>query len=174
MKYILNAILISLLIISPVFAVDLSDFPNMFLDDVRIVVGRSANAEDVIGAIDVIVALQQRVGKSYRLGGAVLDTEVENLADKNTIVVGGPCINSMAAQLLNYPQNCLEGFELGKGTIKLYEFNNGNVALLAAGATALDTRRVTTVLANYPDYALKGAEITITGFTIADIQVNSK
>ena len=173
-KKLFLSVLIALLVISPVLAVDLSNFPEVFLEDVRIVVGRSAAAEDVIGAIDIMAALQQRVGTYRRLGRAMLDTEVEDLESSNTIVVGGPCINSVAARLMGYPTNCLEGFELGRGIIKIYEFDNGNYALLAAGTTALDTRRVTSVLANYKDFALTGNEMMVTGFSIIDIKVNPK
>ncbi|MBW2996217.1 hypothetical protein KY332_02845 [Candidatus Woesearchaeota archaeon] len=167
-------ILVMLLLVSPVLAVDLSNFPGVFLDEVRVVVGRSAKAEDVLGAIDIVAALQQRVGTCKRVGGAVLDTEVESLESMNTIVVGGPCINSAAARLLGYPENCLEGFEMGKGIIRIYEFDTGKYGLLAAGTTALDTRRVTSVLANYNDYALSGAEMMVTGLSISDIEIDSK
>ena len=175
-KRVFLSIFMALLVALPcVFAViDLSDFPHMFLGDVRVVVGRAAKAEDVLGSIDIMATLQHRVGSSRRLKGAVLDTEVLDLASMNSIVVGGPCINSAAARLMGFPTNCLEGFEMGKGIIKLYEFDNGNYALLAAGTTALDTRRVTTVLANYDAYALNGMEMVITGLSISNINVNPK
>ncbi len=162
-----------LVAVMPVLALDLSDFPTIFLDEVRVVVGKSAAAEDVVGAIDIVATLQQRMGTLRRIGGAVLDTEVEDLEAMNTIVVGGPCINSAAAKLMNYPENCLEEFEAGKGLIRIYEFDNGKIALLAAGTTALDTRRVTSVLANYGDYILSGGEMIVTGVSINDVRINS-
>jgi len=174
MKRAILGLFLALVLVSPAFAAfDLGDFPNPFLDDMRVVVGKAAKAEDVLGAIDIVASLQQRVGRGRRLEGAILDTEVESLESMNSIVVGGPCINSAAARLMGWPENCLEGFELGKGIIKMYEFGNGNYALLAAGTTALDTRRVTTVLANYNDYALSGTEMIITGVSIKDVGVNS-
>jgi len=173
-KKVLIGILFAILIAFPAYAIDLSDFPNMFLGDVRIIVGRAAKAEDVLGAIDITVALQQRLGRNRRLEGAVLDTEVDDLSAKNAIIVGGPCINSAAAKIMGYPQNCLEGFELGKGIIKLYELETGNYILLAAGTTALDTRRVTSVLANYNEYALSGNEMIITGMSISQVNVDIK
>ncbi|MBR9691387.1 hypothetical protein GOV06_01250 [Candidatus Woesearchaeota archaeon] len=171
---ILMIVLTVLMIISSANAAVLEDFPTMFLKDVRVVVGRAASAEDVIGAVDIMAALQQRAGKSIRLGGAVLDTELEDLEAQNTIIVGGPCINSAAAKVMGYPENCLEGFEMGKGIIKLYEFDNGNIALLAAGTTALDTRRVTTVLAKYDEFALSGTEMVVTGVSISDTNIALK
>jgi len=171
-KKIFIGFLMILIMISPVFAVDLTNFPEVFLEDVRVVVGRSAAAEDVVGAIDIVAALEKRVGTCARIGGALLDTEVADLESKNTIVVGGPCINSAAAKLMGYPKNCLEDFEMGKGIIKIYDFENGNYGLLAAGTTALDTRRVTSVLANYEDYVLSGNEMVVTGVSINDLDIN--
>ena len=171
MKRIICALLLMVIMAFPAYAVDLSDYPDIFLQEVRIVIGKASDAEDVVGAIDIMTSLQQRVGRSRRLTGAVLDTEVDDLKSMNSIVVGGPCINSAAAFLLNYPANCLEGFEPGKGMIKLYAFDNGKIALLAAGTMALDTRRVTSVLAHYADYALSGTEMIIAGRTTDDITV---
>jgi hypothetical protein len=164
-----------ILLILPIsYAVGLEAFPAMFLDEARVIVGRSAAAEDVVGAIDIMTSLQQKAGSSKITGGAVLDIEVTDIEDMNSIVVGGPCINSAAAYLLNYPVNCLEGFDAGKGIIRVYEFNNGKFALLAAGTTALDTRRVTNVLANYNDYSLSGMEMVIAGLNMNRIDVNIK
>ncbi|MBD3354493.1 hypothetical protein GF361_00730 [Candidatus Woesearchaeota archaeon] len=170
--FVLTAVL---LMAMPVFGYDLGSYPAMFTrKSTRIVIGKGASTEDVLGAVDIAVSLQQRMGEDKRLERAVLDTEVDNLEDMNTIVVGGPCINSMAAKLMGYPKNCLEGFELGKGIIKLYRFKDGNYALLAAGTLALDTRRVTSVLANYQDYALDGNEMIVTGLSISDLEINPK
>jgi hypothetical protein len=160
-----------IVVVSPVLALDLSEFPGMFTDNVRIVVGKSADAEDVVGAIDIMTTLQQRSGCGVKVGHSVLDTEVDELSSMNTIIVGGPCINSAAAKIMGYPQNCLEGFELNKGIIRLYEFDNGNIALLAAGTLAVDTRRVTNVLSNYQDFALNGNEMVVTGVSINDIKI---
>jgi len=163
-----------LLMAVPVLGYDLGNYPTMFTrGNTRIVIGKGAATEDVLGAVDIAVSLQQRMGDK-RLERAVLDTEVDNLEEMNTIVVGGPCINSVAAKLMGYPENCLEGFELGKGMIELYKFKKGNYALLAAGTLALDTRRVTSVLANYQDYALDGNKMIVTGLSISDLKINPK
>ena len=174
MKKIIIGVIIVLMVCTSAVALDLSSFPDMFLDEARVIVGKSAAAEDVVGAIDIMAALQQRAGRFKRLDHAVLDTEVMELDSKNSIVVGGPCINSAAARLMGFPENCMEGFEFGKGVIRLYEFDNGKIALLAAGTTALDTRRVTTVLANYNDYSLDGMEMVIAGLNINNIDVTPR
>ena len=56
--------------------------------------------------------------------------------------------------------------------IKVKDTGTGNVAMLVAGATALDTRRASRVLANYGDYALSGSEVEVTGTSLSDISVS--
>jgi malate/lactate dehydrogenase len=99
------------------------------------------------------------------VGTAKLASEVSNVASQNMIVVGGPCANSVAATLMNRAQSwpaCGEGFEEGKAIIKLYE-NGNRVAMLVAGATALDTRRASRVLADHTAYSLSGMEMQVVG-----------
>ena len=167
-------VFVLIMLISTVFALDLSEFPDMFIKnddaDVLIIVGKAAKAEDVVGAIDIIVMLQNEIGNE-KLNIARLDSEVEKLSAQNTIIIGGPCANSAAAKLLGYPKNCIKGFEAGKGVIKLYGFENGNIALLVAGAVALDTRRATYVLANYNDFDLNGTERVVTRISLKETTV---
>ena len=157
-KKVLTVFFVLVIMILPAYALDLSDYPDMFLDEARIVVGKGASTEDVIGAIDIAVSIQQVMGKDKRIQRAIYDTDVDDLTAQNTIVVGGPCINSMAAMLMKYPKNCLEGFEVGKAIIRLYEHENGKVAMVVAGTTGTDTRRASLVLSNYADYELAGKE----------------
>ncbi len=83
------------------------------------------------------------------VGAAVLASEVAGEeTSNNLILVGGPCANSAAKVIMGNPENCVEGFEAGKAKIKLYE-NSGNVAMLVAGATALDTRGASQFVAQY-------------------------
>jgi len=106
------------------------------------------------------------------VGAAVLDTEVASLTAQNTIVVGGPCANSLAAELMGNPAQCTEGFEMGKAMIRLFEHDNENVALLVAGYSAMDTRRAARVVANYDQYDnFAGSELEVTGTSLTDIQV---
>jgi hypothetical protein len=75
------------------------------------------------------------------VGTAVMDVDI-NLAttNKNLIVVGGPCINSIAAELMGNPASCSEGFEPATALIQLFDLDNGNVAMLVAGYEALETQ----------------------------------
>ncbi len=105
----------------------------------------------------------------------VLDSEVSDYTAQNLIVVGGPCVNTVADLLMGSPSDCTEGFEPGKGMIKLFEQDNGNVAILVAGYSADDTRRAAKVLANYKDYAdkLKGTEVVVTGTDFTNLNVEA-
>jgi len=103
------------------------------------------------------------------VASAVLDSEVADWKATNVIVVGGPCVNTVAAELMGNPADCAADFEEGKAKIKLFE--DENVALLVAGYSADDTRRACTVLKNYKDYAadLVGSEVEMTATSDEDI-----
>ncbi|MFH1849204.1 MAG: hypothetical protein ABH879_03370 [archaeon] len=103
-----------------------------------------------------------------------LDREVTDITAQNAIVVGGPCANTATAVLMGNPANCVEGFEEGKAKIKLFS-NAGKVGMLVAGYSALDTRRATTVVANFASYTdeLVGEEVEVTGTSLTDISVGT-
>ncbi|MBW3014380.1 S-layer protein [Candidatus Woesearchaeota archaeon] len=98
-------------------------------------------------------------------GKTLLDSEVADVTAQNAIVVGGPCVNTAAADLMGNPEDCAEGFEEGKALIKLFE-SGGNVALLVAGYSGEDTRQACQVLANYEDYDLSGMEVEVNTQTL--------
>ena len=112
---------------------------------------------------------------AIQVGAAVLDTDpaLGDVKSKNVILVGGPCANTATAEIMGSdPVDCGAGFEPGKAKIKLYT-NSGNVAMVVAGYSAMDTRRASKVVAqhgNYDNFA--GAEVEVTGTTLADITVS--
>lgn len=110
------------------------------------------------------------------VGTAKLASEVADITAQNAIVVGGPCANAAAATLMGNPANCAEGFTEGKAMLKLYE-SGGKVALLVAGASAMDTRRAGRVLADYAKWqekgVLKGVEVEVAGTSFTDITVGA-
>jgi len=145
---------------------DLTNYPKPFVSkDILnsiIVVGENAKTGDMIGAIDIAT----RLGPPFESGVIVLDTEIDNIKEQNIIIVGGPCVNTAAAEIMGWPQKCDKDFEPGKAKIKL--FNTGsNVALLVAGYAVDDTVMACRLLANYGDYYLSGSEIEVAG-TILD------
>ncbi len=85
-------------------------------------------------------------------GGTVLvvkDTDVNTVKDKNLVVVGGSCINSVAAAVLNVSAGtCGDDFtaatsvDAGKYIIKAVAspYNSEKTALLVAGYEAADTK----------------------------------
>lgn len=121
------------------------------------------------GAVKTVVVNQIAVGS------AALDRDITDVKAQNVLVVGGPCANTVAAELLGNPADCAAGFSDGMGILQVWKHDNGNHALLAAGYSALDTRRVTRVLANYKDYAadLKGSKVTVKGTTLTDVTITA-
>lgn len=96
------------------------------------------------------------------VGVGVLDSDVR-IGQGNLIVVGGPCVNTIAQELMGNPEVCTEGFEAGKAVIKLYEDQN---ALLIGGMGWQDTLGASYVLADFEDYELSGTEMEV---VVADL-----
>jgi len=97
------------------------------VDDFKIVIGSEAAAEDNIAAIDL-------AGK-FKIE-TVEDFEVD--LNQNLIVLGGPCVNTVAFDLMDSAY-CTEEFADGEGSVKLFK-NGEYYQLLVAGYNALDTR----------------------------------
>ena len=114
---------------------------------------------------DVKVAIGATVGSST--GGStairpILDTDTTAMAGKNLIVVGGSCVNKVAAQLLELGNptsvsSCLAAFttktNVAAGQFVIQAFNAnlaggtaGKVALLVAGYEREDTQKASTYL----------------------------
>ncbi len=104
---------------------------------------------------------------AVRFDSAISDAKAQNL-----IVVGGPCVNSVAAELLGNPDNCADGFTAGKARVKLFEHANGNVAMLVAGYSGEDTQLAGRVIAQQPE-KLTGMELEIEGTSLRDVQVGA-
>lgn len=100
-----------------------------------------------------------------------LDSEVADVKAQNLIAVGGPCVNTVAAELLGNPSDCTEGFTPGKARVKLFEHANGNVAMLVAGYSGADTRLAGKVIANRAG-ELSGKEMVVEGTTYADAKLS--
>jgi hypothetical protein len=127
--------------------------------------GASLSATTVASETAVVV-------NRIEVGATKLASEVPDITAVNAILVGGPCANAAAADIMGNPADCTEGFEAGKGLIKLYE-NDGNVAMLVAGYAAADTRAAAKVVANYADYAddLVGDAVEVTTATMGITEV---
>jgi hypothetical protein len=103
-----------------------------------------------------------------------LDSEIAAVDAQNLIAVGGPCVNTVAAELMGNPADCAAGFTPGKGIVKLWDHANGNVAMLVAGYSGADTRLLGKVLANTPSKVtgVGGDEVEVEGTTSSDAVVS--
>ncbi|MBD3259615.1 S-layer protein [Candidatus Woesearchaeota archaeon] len=105
------------------------------------------------------------VVNKVEVGKVLLDEEVADVTAQNAIVVGGPCVNTAAADLLGNPEDCAEGFMEGEAMIKLFA-NGDNVAMLVAGYSGDDTRQASAVIAEYEKYDLSGEEVKVNTQTL--------
>jgi hypothetical protein len=103
-----------------------------------------------------------------------LDTELSSATSKNLVAVGGPCANSVVAELMGNPADCSValGTESGQALIKLFE-NGDYVALVVAGQDAMDTRLASQIVANWEDYDLSGDEMIATTVSESSLSVES-
>jgi len=109
------------------------------------------------------------------VGLAVLDKDAAAIGTRNQIVVGGPCVNTVAAALMGTGTgDCTAGFTAGKALIKSFD-NNGKIAILVAGYDAQDTQGASRALANYKDYAadFKGSEVEVVVPSLSAIKVQA-
>jgi hypothetical protein len=106
---------------------------------------------------------------SVGVGVAIQDKDAPALGSTPMIVVGGPCANTVAAELMGNPANCVEGFEKGKAVIRWYEDES---AILVAGYSATDTVGASRVLADYADWDLDGSEVEVVVPSLSGISVN--
>ncbi|RMD58217.1 hypothetical protein D6825_01520 [Candidatus Woesearchaeota archaeon] len=108
-----------------------------------------------------------------QLGAAKLASEISDVTQLNAIVVGGPCANPIAATLMGNPEPCYEAVPQNKALVKLYEHTNGNVALLVAGRTALNTRQASRAVATGQIANVEGMSAEVSGTTLADVTVKA-
>ena len=84
---------------------------------------------------------------------AVSDSEVSSVSGKNLIVIGGSCVNSVAAELLSVSSpacgadfTSTTGVNSGQWLIETFSRSGGKVATLVAGYNAQDTTNAANVL----------------------------
>ncbi|MBI5880888.1 hypothetical protein HZB90_02030 [archaeon] len=125
------------------------------------------------GAGTITVERPQRI----EIGSAVLASQVSDPTAANVITVGGPCINSVTAEIMGktYPAcGADSGMSEGEGIVKLFE-SGDKVAIVVAGWEAEDTTRATRVLADYKTYQeagkLVGTEVKVSGTSATECTV---
>jgi len=102
------------------------------------------------------------------VGATKLASAVSDVSAQNLIVVGGPCANAVAAELMGNPEPCGKDFSAGRAMIKLYEASTGKVAMLVAGYEAVDTTRATKVVAQNG-----GADLKALAVGVKEVEVNT-
>jgi hypothetical protein len=127
----------------------------------------------VTGGSSVTTTVVNPIG----VGIGVLDTDVRlATATKNLIVVGGPSINSIAAELLGNPVDPTTVFEPGTAVVNVYDLDNGKVAMLVAGYEARETLAASRAVANKnADIFRSGANsaiLTVTGANSVSVRTN--
>jgi hypothetical protein len=105
------------------------------------------------------------------VGVSKLASEVSDITQYNAIVVGGPCANPIAAQLMGNPEPCWEA--ISNAVVKVYEHANGNVAMLVAGRSGQDTRRASRAVATGQIASVTSKEAAVSGTTLTDITVRA-
>jgi hypothetical protein len=118
------------------------------------------------------------VGSTGSAGGIVpmKDSEASSVTGKNLIVVGGSCVNTVAAQLLGVSAStCGSDWEAktGVGTgeflIQTFDRGNGKVATLVAGYNAEDTSNAGSYLTTSTVDTAAGKKYTGTSATSASL-----
>lgn len=124
------------------FSVTAQEFPGPFVvngapvSNLVIVVGDTAPASDVVAAVKIVRAFYPDTSnvntdekvKPLPTGATRLSSEIDDISNYNSIVLGSDCYNPITAQLLNNPIQCGQSSGL-----KWITHSNGNVALLILG-----------------------------------------
>jgi len=116
-------------------------------------------------------------GAVTELGNVIVsDSEVASVSNKNLVVVGGSCINTVAADLLGSTTpvcseafTTLTGVSAGGYLIQSFERTGGKVAVLVAGYNAADTVKAVTYLTNNAVMTEAGKKYTGTSATEASL-----
>lgn len=132
-----------------------------------------APTEASTSAVDAGQAYTEEV-QQISVGAVKLDSEVADPMGVNLIAVGGPCANSVVAELMGNPADCSTalGITSGQALIKLFE-NGEYVALVVAGQDAMDTRLASHILSNHEDYGLSGDEMIATTVSESSLSVSA-
>ncbi len=102
-----------------------------------------------------------------------LASEVTDITQHHAIVVGGPCANTVSAQLLGNPDPCWEAVPEQQGLVQAFEQPTGNLAILIAGRTAQDTRLAAKALATRQFTSIDAPSAKTAGTTYEDITVEA-
>ncbi len=153
-----------LLAINIASAVTIADWPQFFVKsgkfNAKYVVGEEAPALDVVSATIISTSLAKFENVTTDVGTSTLDSEITNVSMFNAIVIGSPCENKAAFQLMGSPEPCYKNLGGSVGYIKLYE-NNGRVQVLITGLDEKDRSAAAKYLANKDLSGIQVAEYLV-------------
>jgi len=134
-------------------------------------------AQLFVGASGSVVTPGSTPGGAAQLGDVLVrDSEAGSVSSKNLVVVGGSCINSVAASLVGGAScgsawTSTTGVGSGQFLIQSFTRSSGKVALLVAGYDAADTVNAATYLRTQTVDTTVGKKYIGTSSTSATLQV---
>ncbi len=151
---------ILLLTVNIASAYTIADWPSFYVKNGKFnamyIIGEEAPSLDVVSGTIISTSLAKFENVTTEIGTSAIDTEVADVTKKDAIVIGSPCENKAAAQLLGNPEPCNNELGGSFGYIKLFE-NNGKVQLLITGLNEKDRHSAAKYLA---ETDLKGLKTT--------------
>ncbi|MBI2558853.1 hypothetical protein HYW20_06020 [Candidatus Woesearchaeota archaeon] len=96
------------------------------------------------------------------VGAAMLASEVEDIKNVNSILVGHACDNFLVAEVSGR-DNCEEGYEKNVGSIESYQMSNGKISIVVTGYSESDTLNAANLLSSYETHkeSFKGNAIKV-------------
>jgi len=160
MKY----VLLFLLLLPAVHAVTVAEWPDLFIVngkfDALYVVGEDASSKDVISATVISTSLARYENVTTKIGTSTVDTAISNITRHDAVVVGSPCDNTAAYELLGRPDPCYTALGGGIGYIMVFE-HNGRMQLLITGLSEVDRSAAAKALAEDDLTHINAAEYLI-------------
>lgn len=142
--------------------------------------GSEASADVFVAAPSATVTSTNGTGTKTIGSVIVTDSEISSVADKNLIVIGGSCINAVAAELLgSSAATCGADFTTKTGVaadqylIQTFARTGGKVATLIAGYNAGDTSNAAKYLTTNPVDTTVGKKYVGTSATQATVQTTT-
>ncbi|MFH1249282.1 MAG: hypothetical protein V1660_03960 [archaeon] len=136
-------------------------------------------ADILVTQTGVEVAAGGSGGSVASLGSiAVMDSEIATVSSKNLIVLGGSCINTVAAKMLGSDSaicgadfTTAAGISSGQFLIKVLDspYTTGKVAMLVAGYEGADTRKAATYLVSMKPSTIVGTDLKKQTATYEDV-----
>lgn len=143
----------------PAYFMDGSAFKPNFIT----VVGDEAPSSYVVAVANIMA----RTPGNKPTGFSMLSSEISDLSKYNAIVVGNACNNEVIARLSNNPTPC-ESIPLpsNKGLLRLYESQNGNMAIIVTGKTDSLVLAAANMLGTEDFKGASGSEVCVQGTSL--------